>query len=248
MKDTERWLLVCDIDGTLYFPQKRNPGLGRFNRFIKKNKKRIVLALNSGRNLSEIALVAKKGPVFGSDWFISSVGTSIYGSFSPESKDMEWEKKSTRAWPREEIKECLKKCVDLEEQALESQHKGKLAYFGKKSLESLMPEIYDCVKPWKDKIKIIKSFDYYLDIVPLWGGKGGAVKHLAERLGIPLSHVLVAGDSGNDLDMLDNEFKSIIVSNYSKDLEDFVQKGSAFVAKKPAALGVLEGLKHYGVK
>ncbi len=247
-KNKNKCLLVCDIDGTLYHPQDFHPGLKEFNDFILENQENIIFVLNSGRNLTDIALVAQNGPIIRPDWLITSVGTNIYSSFSPLSFDDEWIKQSEKPWPRDEIENVLKSCKNLEMQELEHQDPGKLAYYSTVSLGSILPTILSLVEPWKKEIKIISSFDYYLDIVPPWGGKGGAIKFLAQKLSIPFSQVIVAGDSGNDLDMLDNEFKSIVVSNYTPELEGFVKKGKAFCASKPAALGVLEGLAYYGLR
>lgn len=55
---------------------------------------------------------------------------------------------------------------------------------------------------FSEKVNVMKSGKYYIDLVPLGASKGFGVKILAERLGIPNRQIMAVGDSGNDLSML----------------------------------------------
>ena len=70
----------------------------------------------------------------------------------------------------------------------------------------------------------------------------------AIRLTLDRDRVIATGDSGNDRDMLNRGFKSIIVSNHTPDLDDLAGTPNLYFAQNPAALGVLEGLDWFGVK
>lgn len=54
-----------------------------------------------------------------------------------------------------------------------------------------------------DKITLLYSNPYYLEIFPKEAGKGNAVKRLAEILGIPIENTYAAGDQENDISMLE---------------------------------------------
>ena len=92
----DRWLLVCDVDGTLLLPERENPGLEEFNRFIENNRGRVVFALNTGRSLDEVATVAEAGPIVTPDWLACGVGTSLYSGFTPDTADSGWERAVSR--------------------------------------------------------------------------------------------------------------------------------------------------------
>ncbi len=86
----------------------------------------------------------------------------------------------------------------------------------------------------------------YLDILPRRGSKGRAVRYISQKWAIPLSQTLVCGDSGNDLDMIANTSKAIVVGNHSKELEHLRENRKVYFAAKESSAGMLEGLNHYG--
>lgn len=54
-----------------------------------------------------------------------------------------------------------------------------------------------------DRLTLLYSSPYYLEIFPKEAGKGSAVKKLAEILGIPIENTYAAGDEENDISMLE---------------------------------------------
>jgi len=245
MKD-ERWLLVCDIDGTLLLPDLGNPGLEGLNGFIGDRRDRIVFALNSGRGLGDISSVAEFGPIARPDWIMSDVGTALHSGFTPDTADSEWDRIMAQDWGREDIRAALEGCSGLVEQEAWHQHTAKLSYYFTAPVAGIFPEVLRRTEPWHDACKKIVTIDYFLDIMPTWGGKGASVEYLARKLGIPDARVIVAGDSGNDRDMLDRGFRPIIVSNHSADLADLAVSPGVFLSRERGAAGVLEGLIHFG--
>ena len=53
-----------------------------------------------------------------------------------------------------------------------------------------------------DKLTLLYSNPYYMEIFPSDAGKGSAVKRLADLLDIPVENTLAAGDEQNDISML----------------------------------------------
>lgn len=243
----ETWLLVCDVDGTLLYPPADNPGLKEFNELVAASGGRIVLALNSGRGLDEMAQVAESGPIVRPSWLVCGVGTEIYSGFTADTSDREWERLMMREWGREDIRAALADCPGICEQEAWHQHGAKLSYYFQDEVDAVLPLVDARIGPWKDSIKKVVCMDYYLDLMPQWSGKGEPVGFLARKLGISDDRVLVAGDSGNDRDMMDRGFKSIIVANHASDLADLVGKPGTYRSSSPGAAGVLEGLAHFGI-
>jgi sucrose-phosphate synthase len=60
-----------------------------------------------------------------------------------------------------------------------------------------------------------------------------------------LQHIAVSGDSGNDEEMLRGEPASIVVANYSPELNVLRRSRRVYFARKPCAGGIVEGLEKY---
>ena len=99
----------------------------------------------------------------------------------------------------------------------------------------------------KNKIKanVIFSHGQYLDILPYRASKGKAIRYLAYRWNIPYENILVAGDSGNDSEMLKGDLLGVVVANYSSELESLKGQNRIYFAKRKYAGGIVEGIDHY---
>jgi len=248
MDKRDAWLVACDIDGTLLLPETGNHGLEEFNRFIAERRDHVVFALNSGRSLADIASVADSGPIARPNWVITGVGTALWSDFSPESLDTGWDDEMNRPWQRAEIRESLMGCPCLREQEENHQHPARLSYYIDGPVSEVLPEVSWRTAQWEASVKRVVTLGYYLDFMPSWGGKGAPLVYLAERLGIAHDRVIAAGDSGNDRDMLDRDYPSIVVANHASDLDDIVGKPGVYLSREPGARGVLEGLRHFGLE
>jgi sucrose-phosphate synthase len=242
----KKWLIVCDIDGTLLFEHLNHPGLKQFNDFIESNRDSIILALNSGRNLQSLRQAVEEGPIVRPDFMICSLGTEIYSDGEFETEIPIWGRRMRKSWNREAIREKLEELPYLQEQEEVNQRPSKLSYIVLDNAH-LVSRIKKHLGPLSKKIKIIPSHEIYLDIMPYFAGKGEAVKYLAKLLKISGKRIITAGDSGNDLDMLACGFKSIVVSNHTVELYDFPATKRMYYSSFPASLGVLDGFAHHKV-
>ena len=92
---------------------------------------------------------------------------------------------------------------------------------------------------------MIHSHDRYLDVLPAEASKGTAVDHVRALYGLPERAVFVAGDSGNDVEMLRARVQAIIVANYSDDLASNAALQHSYVARASHARGIIEGVAHF---
>lgn len=242
----DRWLLVCDIDGTLLLPEEGNPGLDELNGILAARSGEIVFAVDSGRNLAEIATVAENGPIRRPDWIIADVGNSLYSGFSEDDRDAEWKAQMERDWDRGGIRAALAGLDGLAEQEPCRQHSGKISYYVTGAVDSVVPAVYARLAPWSPACKVVVTVSRYVDVMPSWGGKGSPVVFLAGRLGIDRDRIIVAGDSGNDRDMFTRGLRSVIVANRTDGLDDLALLPSVYFSRSRAASGVVEGLAHFG--
>ena len=109
-----------------------------------------------------------------------------------------------------------------------------------------MPEVEAAVRRSGLELTLIHSHGEFLDVLPTRAGKGRAVRFVSEALTLPLNRIVVAGDSGNDTDMLLCGANAVVVGNYSAELGEIVTRPDLYVAQANYAAGVLEGLRHYG--
>jgi sucrose-phosphate synthase len=82
-------------------------------------------------------------------------------------------------------------------------------------------------------------------VLPLRASKGKAIRYLADKWEIPVERILVAGDSGNDEEMLRGATLGVVVGNYSPELEALRGRPRIYFAKAHFAAGILEGMDHY---
>jgi len=104
-------------------------------------------------------------------------------------------------------------------------------------------EVAKQLRAAKIRFSTVFSHGQYLDVLPLRASKGKAVRYLADKWDIPYNRVLVAGDSGNDGEMLRGNTLGVVVGNYSPELEAL--RGSLVISGRLAAVGELAaGMAH----
>ena len=64
-----------------------------------------------------------------------------------------------------------------------------------------------------DKLTLLYSNPYYMEIFPSEGGKGSAVKRLADILGVDIKDTYAAGDEQNDISMIESAGCGIAMIN-----------------------------------
>jgi sucrose-phosphate synthase len=240
-------LLVSDIDGTLIEPKLNNPGLQELKAYLINRTEKMAFALASGRNLALVKKVIEEEQLPLPDFIICSVGTEIYYTNGKDYiLDKGWSTFLAGRWKREDIANRLKGIPWLKLQDEEAQNPYKISFYYDKEKYNHEQLIKVLGTGWY-KVNIIISHGEFIDIMPKRASKGNAVKFLCHKWAIPLSSVIAAGDSGNDIDMFRSSVKGIIVGNRSIELAQYVTTKTIYVAKSSASEGILEGLKHYKI-
>ncbi|MCV9932588.1 HAD-IIB family hydrolase [Flavobacterium sp. LS1R47] len=240
-------LFVSDIDGTLIEPKLNNPGLKELKEHLINRTEKMAFALASGRNLALVKKVIDEEQFPLPDFVICSVGTEIYYTNGKNYiLDKGWATFLAGRWKREDIVNRLKGIAWLRLQEEEAQNPYKISYYYDKEKYDYEQLITVLGTGWY-KVNIIPSHGEFIDFIPKRASKGNAVKFLCRKWAIPLSNVIAAGDSGNDIDMFRGSVKGIIVGNRSSELAKYETTKSIYVAKGSASLGILEGLKHYKI-
>ncbi len=240
-------LLVSDIDGTLIEPKLNNPGLKELKTHLVNRTEKMAFAMASGRNLTLVKKVIDEEQFPLPDFIICSVGTEIYYTNGKDYiLDKGWAKFLAGRWKRDDIVNRLKEVKWIKLQEENAQNPYKISYYYEKEHYDHEELIRVLGTGWY-KVNIIPSHGQFLDFIPKRASKGNAIKFLCRKWAIPLSNVIAAGDSGNDIDMFRGPVKGIIVGNRSAELAEYETSKSIYVAQTFASEGILEGLKHYKI-
>ena len=93
---------------------------------------------------------------------------------------------------------------------------------------------------------MISAFGQFLDILPSRASKGQALRYVAQRLDIPLEHILAVGGSGGDEDMMRGNTLAVVVANrHHEELSQLVDQERIYFASHAHAQGILEAIDHY---
>jgi len=96
-------------------------------------------------------------------------------------------------------------------------------------------------------VHVIGSAGVYVDVLPRGIDKGTTLRRVLRWLGRPEAHVVVAGDTLNDLALFETGLRGIAVGNSEPALVARIrQRKGVFLATGPGAQGILEGLAHFG--
>lgn len=239
-------MLVCDIDNTLLGHAE---SMQRFASWANSNSS-MLFGIATGRSFhsAQSILAREKAPI--PAFLISSVGSEIH-FYDYHSRCFQkcnrWEAWIDEGWHAEDIDEIVLKWPGVVRQGLLEQKKHKISYiveaenFNTAALsEALVSHGY--------RTSVIFSHGQYLDILPWRASKGSAVEYCRSRFDINRDAVVVAGDSGNDIEMLAAFQNSIIVANNCDGVAQHADLRHSYVAKKSYAAGVLEGLSYYQQK
>jgi sucrose-phosphate synthase len=235
-------LIVSDIDHTLLGDDS---ALKEFIKILEKTDSKIGFAVATGRTVDSAFNILKENGVPNPEIIISSVGAEIY--YNHHGKliySTGWDAHIKHQWNRDKIKKLLEEFNFLQYQEEATQRKYKVSYYTSdisKNIEKVKSTLI------KNKIKanVIFSHGQYLDILPYRASKGKAIRYLAYRWNIPYENILVAGDSGNDSEMLKGDLLGVVVANYSPELEELKGQNRIYFAKRNYAGGIIAGIEHY---
>jgi sucrose-phosphate synthase len=234
-------VMICDIDNTLLGDKV---GLQRLLARLEEAGDRVAFGVATGRRLDSAVKVLKEWGVPTPDLFITSVGTEIhYGNGMVE--DPGWARHINYQWKPEQLKKALVGSGGLKIQPKIDQRRFKLSYFVDPDKMPNVKSIRACLRKRDLHCKLIYSHQAYLDLLPIRASKGLAIRYLMMKWGLSPERLMVAGDSGNDSEMLRGEMLGVVVGNYSPELEELTDEPRIYFADGEYANGVLEGADHY---
>ena len=237
------FLIASDIDDTLTGDA---PALARFARWHARDA-RHHFSIATGRSLHGAIEVLTEWGAPVPDVMITSVGAEIYWA-----RDHAWDLVADARWAEHIGQDWDPVRVHAEvmdfgaeagviPQGRREQRRHKVSFF--------CPDDAAWVRRLTRHLAarglaatVIHSHETFLDVLPARASKGHALRYLRARLGLPATHTIAAGDSGNDVALLRAAAHPIIVANHTKELDRLAADPATYVASRPHAGGVLEGI------
>ncbi|WP_203334193.1 HAD-IIB family hydrolase [Planococcus beigongshangi] len=230
-------LLATDLDGTLVGDR---PGLDELLGFYKNQEYTVSLVYITGRHFQSALSLIKEEKLPVPEILITDVGTEIHAG--PEFiKDGEWEERMQQHWHPEEIDRIAASFQALQKQQLPVTNRCSYYVEDLKTVEAFERQLLAADIPHK----LIYSGGRDLDILPAKSGKGAALEYILDKFDARESKILVAGDSGNDLEMLTLGLPSVIVGNAMPELLESEEHPMIFRASKVCAGGIQEAWSHF---
>lgn len=270
-----RRVLISDVDGTLLEGGRASRGCAAIGERLADAQAGLVLA--TGRDLKltleatdELMAAGMPRP----EALICSVGSEIYLG-EGNRPDASWAKHISEGWDRDGVQAALAAVAGLTLQDDGALKEFKVSYFFTEEPAAL-PDSEGCrdTSPGQSKVaesraaqitadasrallvaglpaRLIPSAGSFLDVLPQRASKGAAVSWLISLAALDPRGVIVAGDSGNDREMMLVEhagrpIRAVIVGNHEAELADLVGRPHVYVAEKAACAGVLEGIMAHG--
>ena len=234
--------LFTDLDQNLL----GNPeSLEEFISVIQDNRRCTTFGIATGRRLDSALKVLRKYHIPLPDVLITSLGTEIY--YMPSlNQDTAWSNHIDHSWRRKAVRRVLDELPGLNLQPKTEQSQFKVSYYYDPAVAPDVDEIVHLLHQHEQTVHLVLAFGQYLDVVPARASKGFALRWFAEMWGIPLDHILAAGGSGADEDMMRGNAKAVVVANrHHEELSELTDTENIYFAEKPYAAGILQAIQHY---
>ncbi len=234
--------IFSDLDQNLLADPK---SLARFINVMRENRKCATFGIATGRRLDAALRMMKQYGIPQPDVLITSLGTEIH--YAPRlTADYAWVHHIDHLWNRNAVLRILADLPGIKLQPRIEQSRFKLSYYIDPGLAPGLDEINSLLHQHEQTVSTFMSFGQFLDIVPVRASKGFALRWFADQWEIPLEHILVAGGSGADEDMMRGNTMAVVVANrHNEELSALVDIERIYFAKQPFSAGILEAIEHY---
>lgn len=202
----------------------------------------VLLVFVTGRDVDFIRELIKQPGMPRPRFIVGDVGTSVYDVDADFKPVLELETEIAARWnnANERVIAMLEGEPGLELQPTPFRHRVSYYYKPHELRDETVRKIEDA------GFDCLTSADLYLDVLPKGIAKGPTLRRMVEALALPEDKVLAAGDTMNDLSMLDCGLKAVAVGN-SEDrlIAALPDAPHIYRAEGHGCAGVLEAIHHF---
>ncbi len=234
-------ILVTDVDNSLLGDAD---ALRELKDRLNDVRGRAGFGVATGRSLPSAIEALRKAGAPKPDFWITSVGAAIhYGD--QLAKDREWLRNINWRWDADAVKRALESAPGLKLQGRAEQSPFKVSFYIDPRKSPSIAEIEKRLRQRELRCNVVFALGQFMDVIPVRASKGLAIRYLANRWGVPMERVLVAGDCGNDIEMLTGRSLGVVVANHSEEIETLQGQQDVYFASAEHAAGILEGVGYY---
>ncbi|RNF38550.1 HAD-IIB family hydrolase [Planococcus salinus] len=230
-------MLATDLDGTLVGDKN---SLQDLLTYYKEQTYAVSLIYITGRHFQSALSLMEAEQLPRPDILVTDVGTEIYIGETFE-KDREWASRMSTGWVPEQIEAVASRIPGMQKQPLPVTSRCSYYVGNDQQAEEFKRQL--------DEEGISHKFIYSggrdVDILPAESGKGQALQYILSKYRLGKTKLLVAGDSGNDRDMLTLGYPSVIVGNAQPELLECPESPLIYRSTKGFAGGIQEAWQHF---
>lgn len=219
--------------------------LAEFVKVVREHRKCASFGIATGRSLESALKVMRRYGIPMPDVLITSLGSDIH--FAPEyTVDKAWTRHIDHLWTPAAVRAILDELPGLKRQGKEEQGRFKISYYIDPQVAPSLEEINRLLHQGDQTVNVTLSFGQFLDVLPIRASKGFAVRWFADQWGVPLEHILAAGGSGSDEDMMRGNTLAVVVANrHNDELRRLAEVERIYFAQAGYARGILEAIEYY---
>jgi sucrose-6F-phosphate phosphohydrolase len=273
MEQTEPRLLLCtDLDRTL-IPNGTAPEDARARKMFSRLSRHpeVTLAYVTGRDRHLVLDALEHYNLPQPDYALTDVGAMIFQVVAGDWQQLEvWTRHLSASWPEgtdARIRDLVNSLSGplLQEEA--KQNRFKVSYYIPLALErqAVMDRVQQLLVQERIPANLIWSIDEIegvglLDVLPNRADKRQAIRFLQQYLRYGNDEVVFAGDSGNDLQVINSDIPSILVANAATEIKQaalewaqqnnqtqalYLARGDLLAMNGNYSAGILEGICHF---
>lgn len=231
-------LVVTDVDDTLSGDPE---GLAALMDDLSSAGGRVGFGILTGRKLQPALALLEELGVEVPDVLVTASGTAIrYGKRLV--RDRSWERQIRHRWDPELVRRTLDAMPALTWVPADSTEYRLRYHVGE---GGDIADVRRALRKAGARATPIIDRGRFLDVIPIRASPGLALRFFGFKWNVEPSRILVAGDSGNDRDMLEGETLGVVVGNHTPELESLRGRPRVYFAEGAHAWGVREGIAHY---
>jgi sucrose-phosphate synthase len=238
-------MLVTDIDDTLTGDDE---ALDALLERLDEAGENVAFGVATGRSLENsleaVRLLEERG-VRSPNVLITASGTRLSYGARRRARDRSWEHQIDYRWEPDRIRKALSELEGIRPGPDERQTEFRLHYAADPECAPEIAEIRQHLRKAGVQATVLLDHHTTLEVIPVRASPGLAIRFICYKWNLRPDRLLVAGDSGNDADMLSGDTLGVVVGNHTSELDDLRGHPRIYFAEGNHAWGVIEGMDHY---